>query len=325
MRAAHGLLFMGAALVAPLAFAQAFPSKPIHVIVPFPTGGLLDATLRVVGPQVTESTGQPVLIENRPGGATFIGMSACAKAAPDGYTLCSSTPDSLSFNPFLYNNVPYDAANDFTGVTNLVFTGAALIYTGRPGQYNSFRELIEKAKARPGTVNMATWGPGSASDLYLRYINQQFGVEIVPVPYKGAAPALTATLGGEVDMSFWGIGTLIPHLKSGKIKGLVAALKRTPAAPDVPSFPDLGVPDPNLQQYFGLYAPAKVPAPIIDRLNAEFVKAVRSPQTGKFLGVQTFEAVGNSPAEFTAFMKADRENAGRLLKSFGVKPMDVPQ
>jgi tripartite-type tricarboxylate transporter receptor subunit TctC len=172
---------------------------------------------------------------------------------------------------------------------------------------------------------MATWGPGSAADLYLRYVNQQFGVNIVAVPYKGAAQALQATLGGEVDMSFWGIGTLLPHIKSGKIRGMVAALKRAPQAPDVPAFPDLGVPDPSIQQYFGLYAPAKVPMPVLERLNAEFSRAIKSPASAKYIAVQTFEAVGNSVADFNAFMKADRENAGRLLKSLGVKPMDLTQ
>jgi tripartite-type tricarboxylate transporter receptor subunit TctC len=305
--------------------AQAFPSKPIRIIVPFPTGGLLDATLRVVGPQVQESTGQAVVIENRPGGATFIGMSACAKSPPDGYTLCSSTPESLSTNPFLYNNAPYDAANDFVGVTNLVFTGSGLIYTGKPGQYSSFNDLIAQAKAKPGSINMATWGPGSASDLYLRYINQQYGANIVAVPYKGAGPALNATLGGEVDMSFWGVGTLVPHVKSGKIRALVLALRPTPLVSGVPMFPELGVPDPQIQQYFALYGPAKIPAPVLERLNAEFSRAVRSPATAKFLAVNTFEPVGNSVADFNAFMKTDRENAGRLLKSLGVKPQEAPQ
>ncbi len=307
------------------AFAQGFPSKPIHIIVPFPAGGLLDATLRVLAPQVSESTGQPVLIENRPGGATFIGMLACAKAPPDGYTLCSSTPDSLSFNPFLYTNVPYDPAGDFAGVTNLNFTGTALIYTGRPGEFGSFRDLVAAAKAKPGSINMATWGPGSAADLFMRYLNQQLGLDIVPVPYKGAAPALTAALGGEVHISFWGIGALLPHIKSGKVRGLaVTAPKRSPLVPDVPSFADLGIADSGITQYFGLYAPAKTPGPVIDRLNAEFVKAVHSPAAEKFLAAQTFEAVGNSPAEFAKFMKADRENAGRLLKSLGVKPQETP-
>ena len=220
--------------------------------------------------------------------------------------------------------MPYDAESDFTGITNLTFTGTALLYTGRPGNFSSFKDLIAQAKAKPGSINMATWGPGSAADLYIRYVNQRLGVDIVPVPYKGAAPALTAALGGEVDMSFWGIGAIVPHIKSGKVRGLVVAPKRSPLV-DVPTFPDIGIPDPGIVQYFGLYAPAKTPAPIVERLNNEFVKAVRSPVTTKFLATQTFEPVGNSPVEFAAFMKADRENAGRLLQSLGVKPQDVPQ
>ena len=139
------------------AFAQAFPGKPMRAIVPFPPGGSVDAVMRFLGQQVSESTGQPVLIENRPGGMSFIGMSACAKSPPDGYTVCSTTPDSLTFSPFLYTNVPYDAENDFVGVTNLVITSGVL-YTRAQSPYNSFKDVIAAEKAKPGSLNFATWG-----------------------------------------------------------------------------------------------------------------------------------------------------------------------
>jgi tripartite-type tricarboxylate transporter receptor subunit TctC len=310
--------------VMPARAQQPFPSKPIHIIVPYPPGGLLDAVIRMMAPQVGQSIGQPVVVENRPGGASFIGMSACANAPPDGYTLCLTTPDSLSYNPLLYNNVPYDAVSDFVGVTNIAFTGPALIYTGRPELYHSFRDVIAAAKAKPGGVFMGTWGTGSAADLYRLYINQQFGIDIAGVAYKGAGPALAATLAGEGDLSFWGIGALLPHLKSGKIRGLISALKRTDRA-DVPSFPDLGVPDPGIVQYLGLYAPAKTPAATVERLNAEFAKAVRSPVSLDYLKKLDFEPVGNSPAAFAAFMKADRENAARLLTALGVERRDLAE
>ena len=317
-RLAAFVLCCGSAVAA----AQAFPDKPIRVLIPFPPGGSVDTLMRFLGPQVTQSTGQPVVVENRPGGATFIGMLACAKAPADGYTLCATTPDSLTFSSFLYTSVPFDV-DDFAGVTNLVVTSGVL-YTSSASPYGSFRDLIAQAKAKPGALNFATWGPGSAPDLYARYINRELGLDVVPVPYKGAAPALTAALGGEVQISYWGIGPMVPHFRSGKARALVATgAKRSPFLPDVPSLAEFGV-DPGIVSYFGLYAPAKTPVAILDRLNAEFVKALRSPASEKYLAQQTFEVVGNSAAEFSKFMRTDRDNAGRLIKALGIKPAAAP-
>jgi tripartite-type tricarboxylate transporter receptor subunit TctC len=319
-----GMGAMLAALLSAAAFAQAFPEKPIRAIVPFPPGGTVDMVMRFLGPQVSESTGQPVLIENRPGGASFVGMLACAKSPPDGYTVCTTTPDSLTYSTFLYTDVPFDVENDFAGVTNLVITSGVL-YTGAQSPHNSFKDMIAAEKAKPGTLNFATWGPGSAPDLYARYINRELGLKIVQVPYKGAAPALTAAMSGEVQISYFGIGTVLPYIRSGKVKSLVATgARRSPFLPDVPSLAEFGV-DPGIVSYFGMYAPAKTPPAILGRLNAEFVKALRSPASEKFLVAQTLEPVGSSPAEFAKFMKADRENAGRLIRGLGIKPQGVPQ
>lgn len=311
------------AFFAGLAFGQPFPAKPIRVIVPFAPGGTVDALMRFLGPQITESTGQPVIVDNRPGGMSFIGMLACAKSPPDGYTVCATTPDSLTFSVFLYTNVPFDVENDFVGVTNLVIT-SSILYTGAQTPLGSFKDVISREKVKPGSLNFATWGPGSAPDLYARYINRELGLGIVPVPYKGAGPALTAAMGGEVQIAYFSIGAVLPHIRSGKVRPLaVTAAKRSTFLPDVPSLAEFGV-DPGILSYFGLYAPAKTSPAIIDRLNAEFVKALRSPAAGKFLVSQTLEPVGNSAAEFAKFLKADRENAGRLLKALGVKPQAVP-
>src|SRR5688500_12039299 len=148
--------FVVSVLFAQAALAQSFPSKPLRAIVPFPPGGSVDAVMRFLAPQISESVGQPVLVENRPGGATFIGMSACAKSPPDGYTVCATTPDSLTFSPFLYTNIPYDAENDFTGITNLVITSGVL-YTRGQSPYSTFNELIAEAKAKPGPMHFAPW------------------------------------------------------------------------------------------------------------------------------------------------------------------------
>src|ERR1700730_633875 len=181
------LLAVTSIAVAP-AHAQKFPSKPIHVILPFAVGGLLDATVRAIGQNLSQSVGQPVLVENKPGGGTFIGMEACARAAPDGYTICVTTPDSLVYNPYLYAQVPYDAEKDFAPVTNLVFTNNIIVAT-RSAPFGTFKEMIAYAKANPGKVTWATWGAGSIPHIYLEAVTRAFNVDILQVPYKGAGQA----------------------------------------------------------------------------------------------------------------------------------------
>jgi tripartite-type tricarboxylate transporter receptor subunit TctC len=312
---------LAALLVATGASAQQFPSKPIHVILPFAAGGLLDGTVRTIGQQVSQSIGQPVIVENRPGGSTFIGMQACAKAAPDGYTVCITTPDSLSYNQFLFSRVPYDPENDFAPVTNLVFTNN-LIVAHANAPFNSFREMIAYAKANPGKVTWGTWGIGSIPHVYLEAINRQFGVDILQVPYKGAGQAYPAILAGEVHVTYGGLGFSIPHIKSGKLKPLATTPDPSPLVPGVPTMKELGA-EPGLPSYFGMFAPAKTPAPVLEKLAAEFAKALRTPKLQEFLQTQTLQPVGNTPEEFAAFVKADRANAGRVFKSMGLKPLDA--
>src|SRR5262245_45718589 len=183
--AASLVLLAGLSVAAMPVHAQKFPSKPIHVILPFAVGGLLDATVRAIGQSLSQSVGQPVLVENKPGGGTFIGMEACARAAPDGYTICVTTPDSLVYNPYLYTQVPYDAEKDFIPVTNLVFTNNVIVAAGS-APFNTFKEMIAYAKANPGKVTWATWGAGSIPHVYLEAVTRAFNVDIVQVPYKGA-------------------------------------------------------------------------------------------------------------------------------------------
>ena len=319
---ATGMVLAGACCAA-AAWAQSFPEKPVRVIVPFAPGGSVDAVMRFLGQPFQEMTGQQLLVENRPGGGSFIGMGACAKAPPDGYTMCSTTADSLTFSRFLYNNIPFDVENDFTGVTNLVTT-SGLLFTSAQSPLTSLKDVIAQEKAKPGSLNIATWGPGTAPDLYARFINRELGLKLMQIPYKGAGPALTATLGGEVQISYFGIGAVLPHIRAGKLRPLVAtSQRRSKFLPDVPSLAEFGI-DPGFTSYFGLYAPAKTPAAVIERLNAVIVRALRTPAAEKFFAAQTLEVVGNSPAEFTRFMQTDREAAGRLIRGLGIKPTDAP-
>ena len=306
-----------------LAFAQAYASKPITVIIPYAAGGASDNLARVISPVVAEALGQPVVVENRPGGSAIIGMTACAKAQPDGYTLCQTVADSISYNPYLIKNLPYDPATDFVPVINLVRSNSMLLARGG-APFNSFKEMIAYAKANPGKLNWGTWGAASIPDVYLQWIRHQTGVNITPISYKGSGPATQATLSGEIDVTFMSIGTVLPHLKTGKIKSIAAiGTTRSPQIPDTPSLGEEGA-DPGLRSYFGVFAPARTPKAIVDQINAAYAKALLTPKVQDFIRAQTMDAVGGSAAEFAEFIRNDIVNAGRVFKTLGLKPGDAP-
>ena len=306
------------------ALAQPFPSKPIRIIVSTSPGGLTDLISRNSGQSVTESTGQPVVVEYRPGAGTLIGFQACAKAPPDGYTVCVTTPESIVYNPLLYAKLPYDPENDFVAVTNLAtgVGGVIVAHPSAPG--NNFAEMIAYAKANPGALNYATWGSGSVPGIFLGWINYANGVSITPVPYKGAGPSLPAIVAGQVHLTYSAIGLVAPHVKAGKLKLLaVAGTKRSPFVPDTPSLGEFNS-DPGLNSYFAMWAPVKTPMPVVERLSAEFGKAVHSERMKELLKTQALIPVGNSPAEFAAFLKEDKANAARIFKAIGIRPGDAP-
>ena len=321
-RIAGAALLASTVLVAPPVLGQSFPTKPIRLILPFPAGGLVDGTARAITQPMAESLGQPVIIESRPGGSTFIGMSACAKSPPDGYTICMTTPDSLSYNQNLFTQMPYDPETDFVPVTNLVNTNN-LIVAHSSAPFNSFKEMIAYAKANPGKVNWGSWGQGSIPHVYLEWFKRAPGIELAHVPYKGAGQAFPAILSGEIHVTYGGLGFAIPHIKAGKLKPLAVTPARSQLLPDIPTLAEFGA-DPGLPSYFGVFAPGKTPMPIVEKLSAEFAKALRAPKIQEFLKAQTLEPVGNSPAEFAAFVKADRANAAKVFKSMGIKPTDAP-
>ncbi|MFM9969942.1 MAG: Bug family tripartite tricarboxylate transporter substrate binding protein [Burkholderiales bacterium] len=303
--------------------AQNFPSKPIRIIVPYVGGGAVDGSARVIAVPMGESMGQPVLIENRPGASSIVGMSACAKAPPDGYTTCMTVADSLSYNPFLFKNLPYDADKDFAPVINLARGNSMLLAKGS-ATFNTFKEMIAFAKAKPGALNWGTWGPASVPDMYLQWIRHEVGVDIAAVPYKGAGQAVPALLAGEVDITYMTIGAMLPHIKSGKVKSLaVVGGRRSPALPDVPHLAEEGA-DPGLNSYFGIFAPGGTPKPVVDRLNAEFAKALQTPKVQEYLRTLTLDIVGGSADAFAQFLRDDRINSGRVFKTMGVKPTDAP-
>jgi tripartite-type tricarboxylate transporter receptor subunit TctC len=308
--------------LAPVAIAQAFPAKPVRAILPYAAGGLLEVTVRTIGQAFSEGVGQPLIVEPRPGGSTFIGMVACKDAAPDGYTICVTTGESLSYNPHLFKNLPYDPERDFAPVTNLAFPNNIIVASAK-APFNTYRELIAYAKANPGKVNYGTWGPGSTPHLYLEAINRAFNIDIAAVPYKGAGQAYPAIVAGEVDVTFGGLGFSMPFIKSGKLKPLVISPFPSSMLPDVPAMKDIGG-EPATKTYFGMFAPGRTPKPVLDRLSSEFAKALKAPKIQEFLAAQTLVPVGNTPEEFAAFVKADREGAGKLFKEMGITAKDAP-
>jgi len=311
-------LLLALVLVVGNAFAQSYPDKPIRILIPYPPGGVLDAIFRPLAQLMTESIGQPIVLDNRPGGNTLIAMDLCAKAAADGYTICATSNDSMSLNPHLYKKLPYDTEKDFVGVANLLYVDEVIVAkAGAP--FNSFREMIDYAKQKPGALNFASFGTGSSAHMILAWINTRAGVNIIHVPYKGGGPAVQATLAGEVDLTYMGTGALAPYIKAGRVKALAVTQKqRSSFLPDVPTMGEQGM-DFQLKPWIGVVAPAATPRPIITRLNAELVKVINHPKYREEVLVRNgFEPIGDTPEQFAQFMREDRRFGAVLVKNSGI-------
>jgi tripartite-type tricarboxylate transporter receptor subunit TctC len=317
MRTARRLA--AAALFAlPCAAPAQYPGKPVHIIVPYPAGGVVDGLVRSLGQPLGESLGQPVVVDNRPGANTIIALEACAKAAPDGYTLCTSSSDGMSFNPHLYTTLPYDADRDFAPITQLVWVNGVIV-AGAKAPYDSVKDMIAYARQKPGSVNFASFGMGSTPHFFVEWFRKAGGVDIVHVPYKGSAQIIPALLSGEADATFIAMGIVLPQIRSGKMKALaVTGLQRSPYLPEVSTLAEQGL-DPKLQNWFGVFAPAQTPRAIVERLNTEFLKALHAPRFEEFLKAQAFDPVGNSPEAFAEFLKADRANAMQVIERTGIR------
>lgn len=305
------------------ALAQTFPTKPIRLLTPFPPGGAVDVVGRTFAAVMSESIGQPVLVENRVGGSTFVAMLACANATPDGHTLCLTGADSLSYSTSLFTSVPFDPDKDFVGVAKLLNT-KGVIFASAQAPFASFREMMSYAKANPGKIAFATWGASTVPHTYMEWFQRQLGAEFLHVPYKGGAPAVTATLANEAQVSYFAIGQMLPHFKSGKLKALaVTSPARSTSLPDIPTLKEEGA-DNGLQGYMAIYASAKTPPAVVEKLNAEFNKAIRNPKVASMLEQQHFDPAGGSVAEFNTFMKGDRENSRKVFSLLGIKPQAAP-
>jgi len=313
---------LGATLCAILlglcAYGQDYPSKLVRIVVPFAPGGPNDIIVRLVAQKLTETWGQPVVVENKAGAGGNIGTDFVAKATPDGYTLLSVGPGSLIINP-LIGKVPYDTARDFAPVTLMARAPNALVaHPSLPA--SSVKELIALARSQPGRINYGSGGNGSTPHLAGALFAAMAGIALTHVPYKGTAPATTDLIGGQVQIAFLGIPTVLPHVKSGKLRVLAVTGKhRSPELPGVSTVDEAGVPGYEVSPWYGLLAPAGTPREVVARLGAEVSRIVRAAEMKEKLAVQGAEVAGGSPEEFGAVIQADSLTWSRIVKDAGIR------
>ena len=297
----------------------AYPSKPIRIVVPYPPGGFNDTLARTVGARLQTVWGQPVTVDNKPGGGTVIGTDAVAKSAPDGYTLFIM-PFAFAVNPSIFRKLPYDPAKDFAPIT-LAATTPNLLVIGPEIKVNSVAELLALARSKPGGLSYASTGTGSSNHLSMEKFKQMAGVDITHIPYKGSAPAVTDLIGGQVGLMFDNVPNVIQHIKAGKLKALaVTSAKRSPHVPDLPTVAEAGVPGFEVSVWFGIAAPGGTPAAIIDKLHAEIVRTLNLPEVRDKFFAQGVDVVGSTPAQFAVHLKEQMAMWAKVVKDAGVTP-----
>ena len=308
------------ALAAPLpgAAAEAYPSKPVRMIVAVPPGGPADILARLVGPKLTETLGQTVVIDNRPGANGNIAYEMAARAVPDGYTFVLAAA-GVVINTSLYREVRYDPLRDFAAITHgISVPNILIVHPSVPA--NSVSELVALAKSRPGKLTFASAGNGTTGHLALELFKQRAGIDVVHVPYKGGGPALAEVIAGQVQALFSLALAATQQVKAGKVRALaISSGKRSAVAPGLPTVAELGFPGYEVVGWFGWLAPAKTPREIVSRLNAEIVKALNLPEVRERLLSQSSEPVGNSPREFGAFVKSESEKWAAVIKRGGIR------
>ena len=301
------------ALIAVGAHAQTYPNKPIRWIVPFPPGGSTDLLARVVGQKLTESWGQTVVVENRGGAGGTLGAAEAAKAAPDGYTLLMGAIHH-TIATSAYSKLAYDFQRDFAPITVVaIVPNVMVVNPSVPAK--TVKELIAHAKANPGKLTYGSAGMGTAHHLIGEVFNQRAGVDILHVPYKGSAPAVSDLVGGQISVMYDTVASCLPHVKAGKLRPLaVATAKRSSALPDVPTIAEAALPGFEVTTWFGALAPAKTPKEIVAKLNAEIVRILALPDVRKRLLDSGAEPVGNTPEQMAAQIKKETEEFGKVVR-----------
>jgi tripartite-type tricarboxylate transporter receptor subunit TctC len=315
----RGLAAAVLALAAGTVQAQSFPSKPIHIVVPFPAGGPNDFFGRVMGNKLSQMVGQPVVIENKAGAAGVAGVDFVSKSTPDGYTLVLTSMGAVAIVPAISDKTPYDPFKDLAPITLVATVPEVLVAIPKLG-VKTLPELIAKAKANPGKINFASAGSGGMPHLAGESLKREAHIDIVHVPYRGAAPAVNDLVGGQVDIIFLDIPVLLPHIEAGTLIPLaLASGKRAPTLPQVPTTAEMGLPNVLADNWYGLLAPGGTPPATVQRLNQIVSAALKEPEVQAGFAKQGAQAVGNPSAEFAAFMRSEATRWGSLAKEVGVK------
>ena len=307
------------ATAATFASAQTYPSKPIRLVVPFPPGGTTDILARDVGQVLTQTLGQSVVIDNRPGAAGNIGSDIVAKSAPDGYTLLMCTVSSHAINPGLYAKLPYDHIKDFAPVI-LVARVPNVLEVNPAVPVNTVNDLIKLAKEKPGQINFASSGSGTSIHLSGELFKTMAGVDMVHIPYKGSAPAVTDLVAGQVQVMFDNLPSSLPQINAGKLRAIaVTSAQRSPALPNIPTIAESGLPGFEATSWFGIVARAGTPPEIIAKLNAEIDRWLQSPAGKDLLLTQGALPAGGTPEEFATYIRAETEKWAKVIKASGAK------
>ncbi len=312
----RALLLIAAAAFAPALLGQAYPSRPIRLIISFPPGGGIDVTARSLAQKLSEQMGQPVVVDNRAGGNTVISADVVAHSAPDGYTLFMPLEFTMTQNPALYDKLPYDPVRDFVPVSRVSRTNLLFVTHAR-APFHNLNELVGYARTNPGKLNFA------ASAVLTRLMGEQLkraaGIDMVFVPYKGTAPMVQALLAGEIDLVIDGTSAYVPHIKSGKLRGLATGGPRHAQIPDVPTAGEQGYPQVESSGWLAVFAPAGTPQPIVTRLNAEIVKALSSEDMRSKMDAIGVSLVSSTPEQLAALLKDDIARWTPIIKAAGIK------
>jgi tripartite-type tricarboxylate transporter receptor subunit TctC len=308
------------ALAAPLVVhSQTYPVRPIRWIVPVPAGSTTDIVSRLVGQKINEAWGQQVIIDNRPGGAMVIGSDIIAKAPADGYTVGTLLTPTI-VNPFVLKDLPYDTLRDFTPVSLMVMVpGVMTMNPSVPA--STLKEVIALAKANPGKYNYGSPGQLTSGHLSMEMLKVMAGISLTYIPYKGGAPAIADLIGNQIQFLISRPPGVLPHIKSGRLKAIAStAAKRSPGLPDTPTFAESGLPGYDTYEWYGVFAPGKMPKDVLDKLNREIARIVKLPDVSEKLIAQGAIPVGNSAAEFSAFVKREMDVWGKVAQQVGLKP-----
>jgi tripartite-type tricarboxylate transporter receptor subunit TctC len=310
-----GALFVAAGS----ASAQTYPAHALRIVVAFPAGGPIDIVARLISPKLSELTGQQVIVDNRGGANGLIGTDHVAKSPPDGYTMVLASPGAVAISPAVYPKMPFDTLRDLAPVT-LVSTTPELLVVHPSVPAKSVKELIALAKAKPGQLNIASTGSGGLPHLALELLKTASRTDMNHVPYSGAAPAVAALLGGQVQGMFADLPVLLPHVQSGKLRALASASpKRAGLLPDLPTTVEEGFPQVEAVNWYGIIVPGKTPPDIITRLNGLFVKTLADPGVREKLNGRGAEPVGNTPEQFAAYLKAEIDRWAKLAQTTSIK------